>query len=109
MLDLKAILHERIVVSPKVAAKLQEKHGVTPDEVRQCFINREGGFLEDTREEHRTDPPTQWFVAETNKQVRLKIVFIQRQTAAGPRIDIRTAYPPNDEEIRIYEKYGKTE
>jgi|SRR5580658_8705992 uncharacterized DUF497 family protein len=106
MVDLKATLHERITVSSKVAAKLHEKHGVTADEVRQCFANRDGGLLEDDREEHRTDPPTQWFIGQTNKRLKLKVIFIQRQTDSGPRIDIRTAYPPNDREIRIYEKYG---
>jgi hypothetical protein len=96
----------RIAISPQVAAKLNEKHGVTPDEVRQCLENRGGGFLEDNREEHRTDPPTQWFIGETNRGRKLKVVFIQRQTPTGLRVDIRTAYPPNDTEIRIYEKFG---
>jgi len=90
-----------------VAAKLAEKHGVTADDVRQCFENRDGGFLEDDREQHRTDPPTQWFIGETNQRRKVKVVFIQRQTASGVRIDIRSAFPPNEEEIRIYEKFGR--
>lgn len=96
----------KIAITPKVLAKLEQKHGVTPKEVEQCFLNRTGGFLEDTREQHRTDPPTQWFIGETNKGRRLKVVFVRRQIEAGPQIDLRTAYVPNAEEIRIYEKFG---
>ena len=52
--------------STAVKQKLAEKHGVNLDEVQQCFANREGGLLEDTRENHKSDPPTQWFIAETD-------------------------------------------
>jgi uncharacterized DUF497 family protein len=97
----------KIEISDSIREKLLKKHGVTPEEVSQCFANREGGFLEDTREEHRTDPPTQWFVSETDRRRKLKVVFIARQTRDGPRIFIRTAYPANADEIRIYERFGK--
>lgn len=97
----------KLEISDAIREKLAKKHGVTPDEIRQCFENRDGGFLEDTREQHRTDPPTQWFVAETNKRRKLKIAFIARQTRDGLRIFIRTAYPANSDEIRIYERLGK--
>ena len=96
----------KLAVTPKIAAKLEEKHGVSVKEVWQCFENRAGGLLEDTREQHRTNPPTQWFIGETNKGRKLKVAFIQSQTPAGLRIDLRTAYEPNTEEIRIYEKFG---
>lgn len=69
--------------SDEVRKKLAEKHKVSEDEVRQCFENREGDYLEDTREEHRTDPPTHWFV------------------------EIKTAYPANPTEIDIYNRLGK--
>lgn len=62
--------------SSAVKQKLADKHGVSLEEVQQCFANREGGLLEDTREAHKTDPPTQWFIAETDYGRRLKIVFI---------------------------------
>lgn len=96
-----------ISISEHVAAKLASKHAVTADEVRQCFENRDGGLLEDDREEHRTDPPTQWFIAETNQRRQLKVAFIQRVIRGAVRIDVRTAYEANEEEIRIYNKYGK--
>lgn len=94
-------------ISDQIREKLAKKHGVTEKEIRQCFENRDGGFLEDTREDHKTDPPTQWFVAETNSRRKLKVVFIARQAGNGIRIAIRTAYPANADEIRIYERFGK--
>ncbi len=47
-----------LVISPKTREKLRKKHCVTEEEVKQCFASREGKFLIDTREEHRTNPPT---------------------------------------------------
>lgn len=97
----------RINISERVLKKLAEEHKVDPVEIRHCFENRDGRFLEDTRPEHQTIPPTHWFIAETNRRRKLKIVFINRQVLKGLQIDIRTAYDANSEEIRIYDKYGK--
>ncbi|RRQ19921.1 BrnT family toxin [Thiohalobacter thiocyanaticus] len=91
-----------LIVSSRVKAKLIEKHSVSEEEVIQCFATREGGFLKDTREEHLTDPPSQWFVAETYFGRILKVVFIMEDGD----IYIKTAYPANSKEIRIYEKYA---
>ena len=85
-------------ISDDVERKLREKHGVEFDEVIECFINRTGHYLRDTRERHRTVPPTEWFIAETNRGRRLKIVFIQHPD----EIAIKTAYEPTPEEERIY-------
>jgi uncharacterized DUF497 family protein len=87
---------------PNILTKLQERHNVSLHEVRQCFINRDGGFLEDNREEHKTNPPTEWFIAETNQGRLLKVCFVQ----IGTEIDIKTAYEPNEDEIRIYKLYA---
>jgi uncharacterized DUF497 family protein len=95
----------QISIAERVLEKLTTKHRVTAVEVR--FENRDGGLLEDDREEHRTDPPTQWFIAETNQCRKLKVIFIQRQARGVVRIDVRSAYEPNAEELRIYEKYGR--
>jgi hypothetical protein len=65
-----------IVISPVIMEKLEKKHGVTRREIEQCFENRKGGYLEDTREEHKTDPATLWFVAPTNCGRKLKIIFV---------------------------------
>lgn len=72
-------------------------------EVEQCFYNREGGLCEDTRAEHRTDPTTKWFVAETDKGRRLKIMFVPLQDG----VELKSAYEATDEITRIYDKYAK--
>jgi len=92
-----------LTISIVVIEKLSEKHGVTRDEIEECFYNRTKGLLEDTREQHQTTPPTMWFIAETDGGRHLKVVFIELENAA---YEIKTAYEPNAEEVRIYEKYA---
>lgn len=89
-------------ISKAILSKLNTKHGVTEAEVRQCFENREGKLLEDAREEHKTNPPTQWFIACTNKQRKLKVVFVLK----GNVIHLKTAYEPNQSELSIYSQNG---
>ncbi len=102
-----------IFISPRVSAKLEEKHGVTEEEIRQCFLNIPEGYtyIRDVREQHETDPPTVFFIAETNRRRKLKVCFIARpiKTPNGDkvRIDIKTAYPPDESEIENYETFGK--
>ena len=79
------------------------KHDVKECEVHQCFENKCGVFLEDDREENKTDPATLWFIAPTNKERLLKIVFIYD----NGNNHIKTAYEPNQVEIDIYEQEGK--
>lgn len=88
--------------SSAVKQKLAQKHGVSLEEVQQCFANREGNLLEDIRENHKTDPPTQWFIAETDYGRRLKVAFMLK----GADIIVKTAYEPNEIEERIYRKFG---
>jgi len=92
-----------IKISEKIRTKLAQVHNVTIEEVEQCFANRNGNYLIDTREEHASDPPTKWFISENNYGRKLKVVFIER----NGDVYIRTTYPPNEEEKRIYNKYGK--
>ena len=92
-----------LVISPSVALKLGNKiPPVTREEILQCFANRTGIYLIDSREEHASDPPTRWFISGTYYGRKLKVVFIDKDTD----IVIRTAYDPNSEELRIYKKYG---
>lgn len=88
--------------SKGIVLKLLRKHDVTTVEVEECFTNREKGLLEDTREQHKTNPPTQWFIAETDHGRLLKVVFI----AHNGKIEIKTAYEPNNNEVKIYEKHS---
>lgn len=84
--------------SPGVLQKLEQKHKVSESEVLECFANRLGNSLIDNREDHRTNPPTRWFIAETDMGRRLKIVYIR----ADNGITIKTVYPPNPVELEIY-------
>lgn len=89
------------VISEAVKDKISKKEPpVSKREIEQCFENRILGLLLDTREKNKTDPPTKWFIALTNKNRLLKIVFLQK----NGDVIIKTAYEPNDEEIRIYKK-----
>ncbi len=92
----------KFIYSPAVLEKLLTKHLVSSKEVEQCFINRDGGLLEDKRENHATTPLTRWFIAETNQCRLLKICFIP----IGTKLHIKTAYEPNAEEIRIYKQHA---
>jgi len=93
-----------IFISKRVQEKLDDKHGgVSMLEIRQCFANRDGAFLRDDRANHLTNPPTQWFIAETDRCRELKIAFIEREGA----IHIKTAYAPNDAERRVYAEVNK--
>ena len=92
-----------LVISPKIKRKLLDRHRVSEIDITECFSNRSGKLLEDRRVSNRTDPPTLWFIAETDYGRQLKIVFVQVDNGD---IHIKTAYEPNPEEIRIYNKYS---
>ncbi len=87
-----------LVISEKTLEKLRDKHKVERREVEQCFENIDGPLLIDTREEHKSDPATLWFISKTNKDRLLKVAYIQR----GSKIYLRTCYDPNQEEVKIY-------
>lgn len=93
---------KNLIVSQATENKLMASHGVSIAEVRQCFFNRNGRLLVDNRALTKTNPPTLWFIAETNQIRTLKIVYIQ----IGAEIHLKTAYEPNDVEFAIYAKHG---
>jgi hypothetical protein len=93
-----------IVISSSVRAKLAGKTPpVSESEIIQCFANRTRSFLIDTRADNMTNPLTRWFIAETDFGRKLKVAFMP--TADG--IVIKTAYDPNAEELRIYNKVAE--
>lgn len=93
----------KLIVSAKVLAKLAAKDPpVAIKEIHECFTNRTHSYLLDKREEHKTDPPTRWFIAETHYGRKLKIAFMLKD---GDVI-IRSAFSPNEEELRIYGKFS---
>lgn len=87
-----------IIISAEIQEKLAIKHSVTETEVRQCFTNLYGPCVEDTNEDHQTDPPTYWFLAETDRERLLKIAFVQRDG----NIYIKSAYDANKTAIENY-------
>ncbi len=91
-----------IVISPTICGKLLNKHHVTPEEVEQCFANRNGKYIQDVREQHAASSPTLWFIAETHHGRKLKVVFVKE----NGNDYIRTAFPPSDATIENYLKYG---
>lgn len=93
----------QLKISPRIVEKLKNKHQVSPDEIWECFLNRRQGFLEDTRLNHKTMPPTFWFISKTDHGRLLKVVFIELDNGT---YEIKTAYPPNTNEVNIYEKYA---
>jgi hypothetical protein len=90
-----------LIISTAVREKLANKTPpVTEIEIIQCFANRSGSDLIDTRADHLTNPLTRWFIAETDFGRKLKVAYMP--TTQG--IVIKSAYDPNDEEKRIYKK-----
>lgn len=86
-------------ISAATLQKLTQKHNVTQREVEQCFENKCGLFLEDDREDHKSDPPTLWFIAPTSRGRLLKIIFIYRDG----QVHLRSAYEADDAAQRLYD------
>lgn len=91
-----------IVISPRIRSKLALKHNVKPEEVEQCFANRNGEYILDTREEHAAGQPTYWFIAETHYGRKLKIAFISEHG----NVYIRSAFEPSQATIQNYLDHG---
>ena len=93
---------QQLLISAKILEKLKNKHDINRSEVEQCFFNRTGKLLIDNRELRRTNPPTLWFLAKTNKGRLLKIVYIQK----GSEIHLKSTFEPIAIEISIYANHG---
>lgn len=91
-----------INVTPEISSKLTNKHQVTIKEVTECFSNIDGKLLKDNRDKHKTNPPTFWFISETNKKRKLKVCFVQ----IGKVYHVKTAYEPNADELHIYRTHA---
>lgn len=91
----------KLIISAAVREKLANKiPPVTESEIIQCFANRVASDLIDTRANNLTNPLTRWFIAETDFGRKLKVAYMP--TSQG--IVIKSAYDPNDDEKRIYNK-----
>lgn len=91
-----------IVISPKIRDKLATKHNVKPEEIEQCFANKNGEYIMETGKQHASNSPTYWFIAETNYGRKLLIAFISEHGNTY----IRTAFEPSQVKIRNYLDHG---
>ncbi len=89
---------QNLVISPAIQGKLALKHGISRSDVEQCFLNRTRSYLIDNRLDNQTDSPTEWFISENDRGVLIKVVFI----FDDGMIYLKSAFPPNSTEIRIY-------
>lgn len=90
-----------IRVTPYVREKLERKHSVTVEEVKECFLNWSGvAFIDDSEEHFHDFPPSQWFVAETEKGRKLLVVFREENSDEW----IVTAFDAGPTKIRNYER-----
>ena len=94
---------KNLIVSAAILEKLQHKHAVTLRDVEQCFENKCGVYLQDTRENHRTDPPTLWFVAPTSAGRVLKLMLVYRDGS----VYLKSAYDATPEIQALYERFAK--
>lgn len=92
-----------LIITIEIQQKLKEKHNVNPIEVHEAFMNKEGPYLEDTRENHLTDPPTEWFVAQTDRGRLLKVIFVFKDG----NIFLKSAYDANEPTLHTYEIRSK--
>jgi hypothetical protein len=92
-----------IIISKKIEQKLNTKHRVNRTEVEECFFNRVKGNLIDSRGDHRTKPPTEWFIAKTDSERLLKVVFVFDHG----KVFIKSCFDADKESIRIYNKVAK--
>lgn len=87
------------LISRAVEQKLKYKHKVSLPEVYECFENRTSKALIDNRQQHRTFPPTRWFISKTDTGRELKVVFIR---LSENQIVLKTAYGANDRIKQFY-------
>ena len=86
-------------VSPRTCPLAHEKVAVILSVPRKL---RGRKLLFDNRALTKTDPPTLWFIAKTNKNRFLKIVYILKNS----QTILKTAYEPNETELAIYARFG---
>jgi len=91
-----------LIIAPSIRDKLSSKvPPVTREEIEECFQSYCGVSLVDDREDNATNPPTRWFIGETNFGRKLKISFVKHQQD----IHIKSAYTANQKWIEIYNRY----
>jgi len=93
---------EIVFASQYITSKLAAR-GITIEDIGACFRNKHGGYLQETRPQHETNPPTLWFIAKDGNRRLLKVVFIYFSELK--EIHIKSAFEPNESQIALYEKF----
>lgn len=94
---------KNLIISPDTEEKLIKKHGLRRVDVEQCFRNRQRSYLLETRPEHKTEPLSEWFIAENDSGKLIKIVCI----FIDGMVYLKSAFTPNEDEISIYNTMSK--
>lgn len=92
-------------ISPKTEKKIERKHNsISLDDIYYAFHNPLGGIFDDNRPEHKTEPPTRWFIGETEYGRKVKIAYIW---PPGEKPRIKTAYEPKQPTLEYYKYINK--
>lgn len=90
---------KNLITSQLVLEHIWIKHQIKRVDVEECFLNHvDGKYIEDTRQNNKTNPPTYWFIAENHQSILLKVVCVFKDG----NVYLKTAYPPNEVELCIY-------
>ena len=89
----------RLIIDPFIREKLAKRR-ISEEDIRECFSDLTTRTLIDDREEHKTDPPSRWFIARTDKGRQLKVVFMHFKN--NNEIVIKTAFEPTKGQIELY-------
>ena len=91
-----------IDASRAVRDKLRDTHDVDWTEVEEAFFTSVPPYLLDVRPQHKTKPPTQYFIAETFDERLLKVCF----TLKDGTIWVKSAFDPEESDIIRFLKDG---
>jgi hypothetical protein len=90
---------KNLIISQSVLDHIWDKHQLRRVDVEECFFNHfEPKYIEDDRTKNKTNPPTYWFISENHQSIKLKVVCVFKDG----RVFLKTAYPPNEVELSIY-------
>ena len=91
-----------IDASPAVRDKIRVTHDVDWIEVEEAFFTSAPPYPLDKRPQHKTKPPTQYFIAETFDERLLKVCF----TIKDGTIWVKSAFDPDEADIIRFLKDG---
>ena len=92
-----------MILHDSVKNKVYKKHKLTLNEIQEAFENPLGNIYEDNRSEHKTTPPTLWFIGETLYGKKIKIVYIAFPDK--PPV-IKSAYEPEQPTKELYKEWN---